>query len=53
MDEPSFTCLPPCTVQLPPWTGATSTVYYPLITVSDGLDKHGYTSTHYNLAMGI
>ncbi|KAI0395361.1 pectin lyase fold/virulence factor [Xylariaceae sp. FL0594] len=36
MDQPSFTCVPPCTVKIPPWTGATSTVNYPLITVSAG-----------------
>ncbi|KAI8211142.1 hypothetical protein K4K52_011113 [Colletotrichum sp. SAR 10_76] len=36
MDEPSFTCLPPCLIQLPPYTAATSTVNYPLMTVSDG-----------------
>ncbi|KAI1452083.1 glycoside hydrolase family 55 protein [Annulohypoxylon moriforme] len=35
-DQPQFTCLPPCTVKIPPWTGATSTVNYPLLTVSDG-----------------
>ena len=36
MDKPSFTCLPPCLIQLPPYTAATSTVDYPLMTVSDG-----------------
>ncbi|KAK3505264.1 pectate lyase superfamily protein-domain-containing protein [Neurospora crassa] len=36
MDEPKFTCSPPCNVKLPPWKGATSTVHYPLITVSQG-----------------
>ncbi|KAI1371648.1 glycoside hydrolase family 55 protein [Hypoxylon crocopeplum] len=36
MDQPQFTCLPPCNVKIPPWTGATSTVNYPLLTVSDG-----------------
>lgn len=36
MDQPKFTCSPPCNVKLPPWTGATSTVNYPLITVSQG-----------------
>ncbi|OTA63183.1 glycoside hydrolase family 55 protein [Hypoxylon sp. EC38] len=35
-DQPQFTCSPPCTVKIPPWTGATSTVNYPLLTVSDG-----------------
>jgi hypothetical protein len=41
MDQPQFTCSPPCNVKIPPWTGATSTVNYPLITVSDG----AWTST--------
>lgn len=36
MDTPSFTCIPPCNVKIPPWTGATSTVNYPLITISSG-----------------
>ena len=36
MDQPTFTCSPPCNVKLPPWTSTTSTVDYPLITVSDG-----------------
>ncbi|KAK1911450.1 hypothetical protein P3342_012751 [Pyrenophora teres f. teres] len=36
MDKPKFTCSPPCKVKIPPWTKATSTVNYPLITVSDG-----------------
>lgn len=36
MDQPAFTCSPPCNVKIPPWTGATSTVNYPLLTVSDG-----------------
>ena len=36
MENPSFACAPPCLVMLPPWKGATSTVNYPLITVSDG-----------------
>ncbi|KAH9845616.1 glycoside hydrolase family 55 protein [Teratosphaeria destructans] len=36
MDTPSITCVPPCHVKLPPWTGATSTVDYPLMTVSNG-----------------
>lgn len=34
MDQPQFTCSPPCNVKIPPWTGATSVVDYPLITVS-------------------
>ncbi|KLU87180.1 hypothetical protein, variant [Magnaporthiopsis poae ATCC 64411] len=34
MEEPSFTCIPPCLVMIPPWTKATRTVNYPLITVS-------------------
>ncbi|KAF6824052.1 LysM domain-containing protein [Colletotrichum plurivorum] len=33
MDKPQFTCSPPCHVKIPPWTGATSTVNYPLLTV--------------------
>ncbi|KAI3316936.1 glycoside hydrolase family 55 protein [Xylariaceae sp. AK1471] len=41
MDQPQFTCSPPCNVQIPPWTGATSTVNYPLLTVSSG----SWTST--------
>jgi hypothetical protein len=36
MDQPQFTCSPPCNVKIPPWTGATSTVNYPLLTVSEG-----------------
>ncbi|KAE9372961.1 glycoside hydrolase family 55 protein [Stipitochalara longipes BDJ] len=36
MDQPQFTCSSPCNVKIPPWTGATSTVNYPLLTVSDG-----------------
>ncbi|OIW23390.1 pectin lyase-like protein [Coniochaeta ligniaria NRRL 30616] len=36
MDQPQFTCSPPCDVKIPPWTGATSTVDYPLLTVSAG-----------------
>lgn len=36
MEQPKLTCSPPCNVKLPPWTGATSTVNYPLITVSQG-----------------
>jgi hypothetical protein len=41
MDQPQFTCSPPCNVKIPPWTGATSVVDYPLITVSSG----AWTST--------
>ncbi|KYK61874.1 Pectin lyase fold/virulence factor [Drechmeria coniospora] len=41
MDEPQFTCSPPCNVKIPPWTGATSTVDHPLVTVSQG----SWTST--------
>jgi hypothetical protein len=36
MDTPTFTCIPPCNVKIPPWTVATSTVNYPLITVTSG-----------------
>jgi len=36
MAQPQFTCSPPCHVKIPPWTGATSTVDYPLLTVSAG-----------------
>jgi len=36
MEQPEITCSPPCKVQIPPWTGATSTVDYPLVTVSQG-----------------
>lgn len=41
MEQPRFTCSPPCNVKIPPWTRATSTVNYPLMTVSDG----SWTST--------
>ncbi|KAK4103745.1 glycoside hydrolase family 55 protein [Parathielavia hyrcaniae] len=42
MDEPGFSCEPPCRVKLPPYTGATtSVVNFPLITVSQG----AWTST--------
>ncbi|KAJ3499549.1 hypothetical protein NLG97_g251 [Lecanicillium saksenae] len=41
MDQPQFTCIAPCKVKIPPWTGATSTANYPLVTVSDG----SWTST--------
>lgn len=36
MDSPKFGCVPPCHVKIPPWTGATSTINYPLITVTSG-----------------
>lgn len=36
MEQPAFTCSPPCNVNIPPWAHATSTLNYPLITVSDG-----------------
>lgn len=36
MENPSFTCLPPCHIKLPPYTATTRTVNYPLMTVSDG-----------------
>ncbi|CEJ92921.1 Putative LysM domain containing protein [[Torrubiella] hemipterigena] len=36
MDQRQFTCIPPCRAKIPPWTGATSTVNYPLVTLSDG-----------------
>ena len=36
MEQPAFTCSPPCNVKIPPWTRATSTLNFPLITVSDG-----------------
>ncbi|KAK6081240.1 hypothetical protein SCUP234_04893 [Seiridium cupressi] len=36
MDQPQFTCSPSYNVRIPPWTDATSTVNYPLITVSHG-----------------
>jgi hypothetical protein len=36
MDQPAFTCVPPCYIMIPPWTGATSTVDYPRMTVSQG-----------------
>lgn len=41
MDEPEFSCAPPCKVKLPPYTGATSVVNFPLMTVS----KDAWTST--------
>lgn len=36
MEQPQFTCHPPCTVKIPPWGGATSTIDYPVMTVSSG-----------------
>jgi hypothetical protein len=36
MDEPEFACSIPCTIRLPVWPSATTTVNYPLMTVSDG-----------------
>lgn len=41
MDQPSFTCSSSRYVKIPPWTGATSVIDYPLITVSQG----AWTST--------
>ncbi|KAK3898662.1 hypothetical protein C8A05DRAFT_37746 [Staphylotrichum tortipilum] len=41
MDEPEFSCVPPCRVKFPPYTGATSVVNFPLMTVSSG----AWTST--------
>ncbi|KAK3897082.1 exo-beta-D-glucanase [Staphylotrichum tortipilum] len=41
MDEPAFSCVPPCRVKLAPYTGATSVVNFPLMTVSSG----AWTST--------
>lgn len=49
MDQPQFTCSPPCNVKIPPWRGATSTVDYPLITVSQGT----WTSTITNPPLTI
>jgi hypothetical protein len=43
MDTPQVTCSPPCTLKIPPWTGATSTVNYPLVTVSQGTWKGEWT----------
>lgn len=34
MDQPAFTCTAPCTVQIPPWTHATSVIDFPIMTVS-------------------
>ncbi|KAL7624109.1 hypothetical protein AAE478_005666 [Parahypoxylon ruwenzoriense] len=33
-DEPTVWCEPPCTLKIPPWTGATSTINYPVVTAS-------------------
>ncbi|KAH9209807.1 pectate lyase superfamily protein-domain-containing protein [Leptodontidium sp. 2 PMI_412] len=41
MDQPEFACSIPCTVRLPVWPSATTTVNYPLMTVSNG----AWTST--------
>ena len=41
MDQPEFTCSAPCVAKIPPWKGATRTVDYPMLTVSDG----SWTST--------
>ncbi|OIW25494.1 pectin lyase-like protein [Coniochaeta ligniaria NRRL 30616] len=43
MQQPQFTCIPPCHVQLPPWTSATMTINYPLLTVSTGTWKSTIT----------
>lgn len=37
---PTFSCLPPCRVRVPAYTGATSVIHYPLMTVS----KDAWTS---------
>ncbi|KAK3896529.1 pectin lyase fold/virulence factor, partial [Staphylotrichum tortipilum] len=49
MEQPAFTCSAPCYVKIPPWKGATSTVNYPLLTVSDGT----WTSTIIKLPLTI
>ncbi|KAF6838862.1 LysM domain-containing protein [Colletotrichum musicola] len=36
METPRFTCAPPCVVKIPPWTGATSTVDVPILTITQG-----------------
>ncbi|KAF6837096.1 exo-beta-D-glucanase [Colletotrichum musicola] len=41
MEQPEFSCEPPCRVKIPPYTGATTTVNYPLMTVS----QDAWTST--------
>ncbi|KAH7358245.1 hypothetical protein B0T11DRAFT_284043 [Plectosphaerella cucumerina] len=43
METPSFTCLPPCQVKLPPWTGVTTTIDFPRVTVTDGAWKKTIT----------
>ncbi|KAH6845713.1 pectate lyase superfamily protein-domain-containing protein [Chaetomium sp. MPI-CAGE-AT-0009] len=48
MDVPEFSCVPPCRVKLPPYTGATSVVNFPLITVS----KDAWTSTITIMTLG-
>ena len=40
-DEPTFSCVPPCRVRIPAYTGATSVINFPLMTVS----KDAWTST--------
>lgn len=39
--DPTVWCDPPCILKLPPWTGATSIIDYPLVTVT----RDGWTST--------
>ncbi|KAK1638756.1 pectate lyase superfamily protein-domain-containing protein [Colletotrichum phormii] len=41
MEQPEFSCEPPCRVKIPPYTGATTTVNYTLMTVS----QDAWTST--------
>lgn len=36
MEQPAFTCAPPCRVKIPPWTKATTTIDYPVLTVTQG-----------------
>lgn len=36
MDEPRFTCSPPCTVVLPAWTKASTVIDVPIMTVTQG-----------------
>ncbi len=36
MEQPAFTCVPPCQVVIPPWTKATRIVPYPRVTVTEG-----------------
>lgn len=51
MKDPQFACSPPCLVKLPPWTGATSTVDYPRLTLSEG--SWHYASTNYYQSLGL